>query len=163
LAGGPYEARVTGYYFDASFDYRRFTTTNDIDGADWALLRIDRPLGRTLGHLDVRNLTGQGREHALATPLYHGGYPSATGGHQAGHLGCRMVRVFNDNTFAHECDTTHGDSGSSLMMREGERYYVIGVDSNFRDVPHQPEMNIAVSAAGFAPYVDDFVAGRIGS
>ena len=151
------------YFIDPHFSYQRFNSGNDIDGTDWALLRIDRPLGTRLGFLSVVNLTGQGSTRALATPLYQAGFAWDTGGHLAGHLGCHMIHVYDDNTFAHECDTTHGDSGSSLMIRTGDAYAVIGVDSNFREVPHAPEMNIAVSAAGFQRYVADFVAGRIGS
>src|SRR5262249_56686778 len=123
-AGGPFEARITGYFFDPHFNAERFGHSNDIDGTDWALLRLDRPLGQTLGAVGVRDLTGQnhdqgGEARALATPLYQGGFAWDTGGRLAGHLGCRMVHVYDDNTFAHECDTTHGDSGSALMMREG--------------------------------------------
>ena len=72
------------------------------------------------------------------------------------------MRVDRDNTFAHECDTTRGDSGSSFIVRNGQSYNVIGVDSNFRSNPDGPFIYIAVSAAAFQSRVADFVAGRTG-
>jgi protease YdgD len=161
-AGGPFEARIVAYHIHPRFNYRRFTSGDDIDGLDWALLRIDRPLGRELGHAGVQNLTGQGRA-ALSAPLHQAGYAWDTGEHLSGNIGCHMVRVYDDNTFAHECDTTRGDSGSALLVRNGAGYDVIGVDSNFRSNPNGPFIYIAVSAAGFQPYVADFIAGRSGT
>lgn len=161
-AGGPYEARITHYYVDRGFDYARFSSTDDIDGLDWALLRIDRPLGRTLGYAGVRNLTGQGLAAARAAELLQAGYSWDTGEHLSGNIGCHIVAVNRDNTFAHECDTTRGDSGSPFLVRNGERYQVVGVDSNFRSNPAGPFIYIAASAEGFQPYVADFATGRIG-
>lgn len=162
LAGGPYEARVTHYYVDRNFDYARFSSTDEIDGLDWALLRIDRPLGRTLGYAGVRNLTGEGAAVAMAAELHQAGYSWDTGDHLSGNIGCHMVAVYPDNTFAHECDTTRGDSGSPFLVRNGDRWQVVGVDSNFRSNPNGPFMYIAASAAGFQRYVADFATGRIG-
>ena len=155
-------AHVTAYLVDQRYDFRRFATTNDIDGMDWALLRLDRPLGDALGFAGVQNLTAQGQQRAAAADLYQAGYGWDTGGHLAGNLRCHIVQVNADNTFAHECDTTRGDSGSSFMVRDGDNYDVIGVDSNFRSNPNGPFIYIAVSASAFAPRVPDFVAGRSG-
>lgn len=155
-------ARVTAYLLDPRYSYRRFTTTNDIDGLDWALLRLDRPLGDQLGHAGVQNLTGRGRDAATAANLLQAGFAWDTGSHLSGNLRCHIIAVHSDNTFAHECDTTRGDSGSSFFVRAGQGYDVIGVDSNFRSNHGGPFIYIAVSAAGFAPHVPDFVAHRSG-
>lgn len=162
MAGGPYEARIVGYYVHPRFDFRRFSTGNEIDGLDWALLRIDRPLGRQLGRLNVQNLTGQGSAQALRAELYQAGYAWDTGRALAGNLRCRLVHVYDDNTFSHECDTTRGDSGSALMVQRNGAYEVVGVDSNFRSNPDGPFIYIAASASSFEPYVANFIAGRIG-
>lgn len=161
-AGGPYEASVTHYYVDPGFDYQRFSSGDEIDGLDWALLRIDRPLGRTLGYAGVRNLTGQGAAAARAAQLFQAGYSWDTGEHLSGNIGCHIVTVNRDNTFAHECDTTRGDSGSPFLVRNGDLYQVVGVDSNFRSNPGGSFLYIAASAAGFQPHVADFATGRIG-
>lgn len=159
VPGGPYEARIVGYYVHPRFDYRRFNTGDDFDGLDWALLRIDRPLGRMLGHVGVHAMT---RADADSAELYQAGFGWDTGRTLAANVRCRVARLFDDNTFSHECDTTRGDSGSALMVRAGSTYNVVGVDSNFRSNPNGPFLYIAASASSFEPYVADFVAERIG-
>lgn len=161
-AHGGHAARITAYLVDQRFDYRRFSAGDEIDGTDWALLRLDQPLGDRLGFAGVRNLTAQGQQAASTADLMQAGYSWDTGGHLSGNLRCHIVRVNPDNTFAHECDTTRGDSGSAFLVRGGQGYEVIGVDSNFRSNPDGPFIYIAVSAAAFAPRVPDFIAGRSG-
>src|SRR3546814_3692503 len=54
-ASGEHTARVVAYLVDPQFNYRRFSTTDEIDGLDWALLHIDRPLGDQLGYAGIRH------------------------------------------------------------------------------------------------------------
>ncbi|MBI3437261.1 MAG: trypsin-like serine protease [Proteobacteria bacterium] len=161
-ASGNLSARVVAYLTDRRFDYHRFGSTNDIDGLDWALLRLDRPLGAQLGYAGVQNLTGRGAQIARAANLMQAGYAWDTGTHLAGDTRCHIVAIHRDNTFAHACDTTRGDSGSSFFVANGSGFDVIGVDSNFRSNHGGPIINIAVSAASFQPHVADFAAGRTG-
>jgi protease YdgD len=161
-ADGRESARVTAYLVDRRFDYRRFTTGNTQDGMDWALLRLNRPLGDLKGFANVQNLTALGRHTALAATLMQAGYAWDTGDNLAGVTACHMVAIHTDNTFEHQCDTTRGDSGSPFFVRSGSGFNVVGVDSNFRSRTDGPYINIAVSAAAFAPHLADFVAGRSG-
>ena len=48
--GGPLTARVVDYFMDPDWDRERFSAGNDLDYTDWALLRIDTPLGDIVGH-----------------------------------------------------------------------------------------------------------------
>ncbi|WP_417496426.1 trypsin-like serine peptidase [Maricaulis sp.] len=162
--GGPLEARVTDYMIDPNWDDQRFSSTDEIDGTDWALLRIDRPLGAEIGHVGVRGLVQTaGNNGARQADLYQAGYSWDTGAHLSGNIGCRITEVFNDNTMAHNCDTTRGDSGSPFMVREGNQYFVIATDSNFRSNPGGPMIYISVRSEAWLQYYDDFVAGRIGN
>jgi protease YdgD len=154
-------ARVTHYLIDRSFNYRRFNTTDEIDGLDWALLRLDQPLGDTLGYATIRSITAAGAP--LSTELMQAGYSWDTGEHLSGNLRCRMIAAHPDNTFAHECDTTRGDSGSGFLVRNGQGFDLVGVDSNFRSQRGGPFIYIAVSAASFASQAPDFIAGRTGT
>jgi protease YdgD len=155
-------ARGTHYLVSPRYNYMLFSTTDEIDGLDWALIRIDQPLGERLGFAGVRNITGAGLETARAASLYQGGYSWDTGETIHGNVNCHIVQTHPDNTFAHECDTTRGDSGSAFLVRNGQRFDVVGVDSNFRSNPDGPFIYIAVSAASFQPSVADFIAGRTG-
>lgn len=162
--GGPLEARVIDYFNSPDWNEERFSSTDDLDGTDWALLRIDRPLGAELGHVGARGLIDTlGSRRALSADLFQAGYSWDTGTHLSGNLGCHMVEVFNDNTMAHNCDTTRGDSGSPFMVREGDEYFIVATDSNFRSNPGGPMIYIATRSEGWLPYLDDFIAGRIGN
>lgn len=162
-ASSDHEARITAYLIDRRFDVRRFNSTDEIDGLDWALLRLDQPLGNELGYAGIQNLTGRGGQVALATDIMQAGFSWDTGSHLSGNLRCRMVQLNPDNTFAHECDTTRGDSGSGFLVRNGNGFDLVGVDSNFRSNPDGPFIYIAVSAASFAGAAPDFIAGRTGT
>jgi protease YdgD len=163
-AGGGASAHATAYLVNRDFNYQRFNTTEEIAGLDWALLRLDRPLGDRLGHAGVRNLIGEGAAAAVAAELYQAGYAWDTGATLSAHVRCHMVETFSDGTFSHQCDTTHGDSGSAFLVRSASGAFdVIGVDSSFRSNPKGPIVNIAVSAASFQASVADFVAGRSGA
>ncbi len=161
-AAGGASANTIAYLIDPNFNYKSFNASNESDGLDWALLRIDRPLGDRLGFAGVRNLTGQGRDAARAADLYQAGFSWDTGATLSVNIRCHIAETYGDNTFAHECDTTRGDSGSAFLVRSGSGYDVIGVDSNFRSNPDGPFIYIAVSAAAFEAQVADFVAGRGG-
>lgn len=161
-AFGNHRARITAYLIDRRYDIGRYTTTNDIDGLDWALLRIDQPLGDELGHAGIASITGQGEQHARAASLLQAGYAWDTGDHLSGHVGCNIVSIHADNTFRHACDTTRGDSGSAFLVSNGDGFDVIGVDSKFRSNPGGSFIYVAVSAASFAAQAPDFVAGRTG-
>jgi protease YdgD len=160
-ASGEHSAAITAYLVSPRFNYARFNSSDDIDGLDWALLRLDQPLGDRVGFAGVQNITTD-NARALSAQLMQAGYSWDTGEHLSGNERCRMLRVYPDHTFAHECDTTRGDSGSAFVVRNGAGYDVIGVDSSFRANPNGPFLYIAVSANNFAPSVPDFVAGRTG-
>lgn len=161
--GGAVSARVIDYFADPQWNEQRFSSTDDLDGTDWALLRIDTPLGAELGHVGVRGLVDtSGSRSAMRADLYQAGYSWDTGTHLSGNIGCHMVQVYDDNTMAHDCDTTRGDSGSPFMVREGDEYFVVATDSNFRSNPNGPMIYIAARSDRWIQYYEDFVAGRIG-
>ena len=161
--GGQVSARVTGHFMDPNWNEQRFTSGNDLDGTDWALLRLDRPIGRELGFVGVRALVDEvGNRRARQADLYQAGYSWDTGTHLSGNIGCNMTRIWRDNTMAHDCDTTRGDSGSPFMIREGDEYFIVATDSNFRSNPGGPMLYVAARADRWIPYFEDFRAGRIG-
>ncbi|WP_421788024.1 trypsin-like serine peptidase [Hyphobacterium sp.] len=163
LPGGPRSARVVDYFMSPDWDYQRYRTTNDIDGTDWALLRIDRPLGDEIGFVGIRALVEEtGERAALRADLYQAGYSHDTGDHLSGNIGCNMVTIYRDNTMAHECDTTRGDSGSPFMIRENGEYFVVATDSNFRRNPDGPYLYIAARAEEWVPYYQRFRDGELG-
>ena len=162
LPGGHRTARVIDYLVDEDWDNERFSDTDDIDGADWALLRIDRPLGDELGHVGVLDSTELSRRAARQERLWQAGYSWDTGDNLSGNEDCRIVEFNRDNTMAHNCDTTRGDSGSPFLIRRGEEWLVVATDSNFRSNPDGPFTYIAALSGRWADLVEPFTAGDIG-
>lgn len=95
--------------------------------------------------------------------MVQGGYSWDTGTNLSGNLDCEVVQLFRNATMAHDCDTTRGDSGSPFMVRDGDDYFVLATDSNFRENPDGPMLYIAVRSEAWLDYFDDFAAGRIGN
>ena len=162
LPGGPRRARVVDFLIDEAWNEPRFSDTNDIDGTDWALLRLDRPLGAELGHAGVLDLD-VAPARMRRSRLQQAGYSWDTGENLSGNLDCGIVEYFDDNTMAHDCDTTRGDSGSPFFVRNGDDWRVVATDSNFRPNPDGPMIYIAALSGRWARFVNDFQEGRIGN
>ncbi|TGY90513.1 trypsin-like serine protease [Marinicauda algicola] len=162
LAGGARQARIVDYLTDPRRPRRG--AEDEEDGLDWALLRIDRALGEELGWVEPLALTRvYSPAEITALRLWQAGYSWDTGTNLSGNTDCRIIEIYQDNTFAHECDTTQGDSGSPFLVEEDGRWYVVGDDSTYRRVPDGPVMNIAVSSEAWIDRYEDFAAGRIGA
>jgi len=153
---GEASANVIGYLVAPRFDHNLFNTTDKIDGTDWSLLRLDAPIGDELGIVGVQQLTTTD-----GVEIIQAGYSWDTGARLSGNESCAVVTLYDDGTLIHTCDTTQGDSGSPLMVRDGDAYSVVAIDSNYRS-GDGPPLNVAVRAMGFAEFVDDFIAGAIG-
>lgn len=132
------------------------SAANGGNGNDWAILTLDRDLGRIAGYLPVRELSAAeiaraGRGGLLVSQA---GYSWDTGDNLSAHYGCRVTRVFEDGSIFHECDTTRGDSGSPLLIEQEGGYAVIAVDSQFFDPEDKNaafgSANLAVDARAFA-------------
>jgi len=163
LPGGPRTARITDFLMGEEWNEARFSGGIDYDGTDWALLRIDTPLGGELGYVSVRDLTPAQSGEALRARIWQAGYSWDTGENLSGNEDCRILEIHDGNTMAHDCDTTRGDSGSPFMIEENGRWYVVATDSNFRSNPDGPFIYIAALSSRWAGLVEDFAVGRIGN
>ena len=130
------------------------------NGVDWAIVTLAKPLGDVAGWLPVHVLSAE--ETRLTTVggllVAQAGYSWDTGDNLSAHIGCRVIRAFDDNTIMHECDTTHGDSGSPfLLSRDDGTFGVIAVDSQFADPEDRNSTflsgNLAVDSRAFAKAV----------
>lgn len=150
-------------YLQAPDRFADRSSGHEASGTDWALLRLDQPIGDKLGFLGVRPLLATyGEQAVLGLQVFQAGYSWDTGDNLSGNLGCAFVRVEDGNRVAHNCDTTHGDSGSPLLVREGDLYFIVATDSTFRREDTGPVINIATRSDGWVGLLADFVAGRTG-
>ncbi len=159
--GGSLSAEVIDFW--VSPDRAADNANNDeAAGTDWALLRLDQPIGRELGFVGVRGLVDQqGERGAVGHALYQAGYSHDTGDHLSGNIACEVVDIEDQNRIVHNCDTTTGDSGSPIMSREGDLYFVIATDSTFRFAPNVPASNIATRSEDWLGLIADFTAGTL--
>ena len=162
LSGGPRRARVTDFLMDRDWDQGRFDEGDGADGTDWALLRIDRPLGDELGYLGAAPISADPAGLARLRIL-QAGYSWDTGDNLSGNEDCRVLEVFNDNTIAHDCDTTRGDSGSPFLVETEDGYAVIATDSKFRSNPDGPFIYIAARVDRWLSLLPAFARGELGA
>ena len=156
MFAGARSARVTGYLIDGP-------KAGDDSETDWALLRIDQPLGRNLGYLGVRPLADYSQRRVQMLIIDQAGYSWDTGDHLSGNIGCSIIQLTGNNMLQHDCDTTHGDSGSPLMVEDNGEYYIVATDAAF-DLDDQGQIiNIATRVDAWAPLLADFAAGRSGT
>jgi len=125
------------------------------NGHDWGIVILADDLGLDVGFLDIHLLTDTDIAGITTEGLLvnQAGYSWDTGRNLSGNRGCRVTRVFPDNSLLHECDTTQGDSGSPLLMRRGDDWEVIAVDSQFFDPESKNSAfdsgNLAVDSRAF--------------
>jgi len=150
------EARGIDRVVPRGYSRKRHDSSRDVDGLDWALVRLDRDVGGVTGVLAVR---------ALATPelaamvrgrgplLLQVGYGRGGGAFQSAIEDCPVMIDWRDNTFGHNCGTIAGDSGSPDMIREGDRHVIVGIESADVDTSALRSVDMVVSAASFAEAV----------
>lgn len=161
-SAGGHRARIVSYLIDPDWDDADFHTTDRLNATDWALLRLDQPVGASAGTVPPIS-SAQLTDTGPGTRLFQAGYSWDTGEHLSGHAGCAITAVRPDTTFEHDCDTTRGDSGGALLTWIDDTFVLLGTDSRFTVAAGDIQSNLAVRADRWSAYLDDFEAARIGS
>lgn len=128
--------------------------------ADWALLRLARPIGRELGFLPISRLDASAAKAAAGKPgtLAQAGYSQDKQHILTLDAGCVIVALANQGTVAiHDCDAIKGDSGSPLLLQGpgGPSVLALHVATVSRD---GNSWGIAVLTAAFSSAVDAALA-----
>lgn len=139
-------------------------TATDGAGADWGIVTLDRDLGAVAGVLPVHVLNADEMDRIARQGLVvdQAGFSWDTGMQLSGNQGCRVIAIHSASAVLHECDTTHGDSGSPLLLWRDGVAGVIAVDSEFvrtvKDGETFARGNLAVDSRAFAGAVEEAVA-----
>jgi protease YdgD len=143
--------------------------TNFEDGNvadDWALLRLDEPLGDYYGEVgwlslpldrsDIRTLLS----NKLNLAGYSGDFPNNLPGYQPGetpgiHMNCSITDVDSLGRFFHNCDTNGGASGSPLIGRlESGEYVILGLHAG-RDYDNGEMVNYGMPVDRWQDAIQD--------
>jgi protease YdgD len=97
---------------------------------DWAVLTLEKPIGRQAGWLGLRRL-----EDKLLQRLRRGKARALQAGYRRGwthimtaNLNCAISGFFQGrNGILHSCDISKGDSGSPLLVLDGGEFKVVGL------------------------------------
>lgn len=129
---------------------------------DWALIELEEPIGREVGHLDwlhfdrqaLQRLGGAEARFAIS------GYRRDRAFVQTVDHACR-IEAFRPGgaLFVHACPLAAGDSGGPVLIERNGAYLLIGVDVGGlgppdRAAPGAPrrfQRGVAVSTSAFAP------------
>jgi protease YdgD len=154
-------ARIRDVYVPPEFDHRRFLETNEVDGYDWALLRLDRGVGHETGILPIRALDKEELEAMTSQDgpsMIQIGYGNERSDHPVARRDCHLSMVWKDNTYIHRCGTISGDSGSPDLILENDSYMIIGIESAELDTQDLEGADMAVSSAAFVTALPEFLA-----
>ncbi|NBC31915.1 MAG: trypsin-like serine protease [Alphaproteobacteria bacterium] len=146
-------ARAVSWYVPPDFNPVRHLQTSDIDGLDWGFLVLNEPLDAEAGVIPVYPLTAAELHRAMEGGWHRitqAGYSADTENRLTAHRGCPVIRVFDDLTIFHQCDTLQGDSGSPLFIEVDGGPRVVALESATYGNPEGPfDFNMAVDARAF--------------
>jgi protease YdgD len=141
---------IKGVALDSArvIDYRYGTNKpQKVLGDDWAILKLDKPLGTMYGYLGWQNLDfsnpkiWQATRDRLNLVGYAGDFPTQSnseygqGGDTAGmNVGCSIEGIETKGAFKgvllHRCDSNPGASGGPLFAQFSDgNYYILGLHS----------------------------------
>lgn len=110
--------------FDGAAEYTSQQAVND-----WAILELNKDIGKISGHLGVERFGEQAARDAASNGL---GFDRAGFGfeHRAVALSrseCGMTGTGDAGQIIHDCYTVKGDSGSPIFHKVGDEFRIVGV------------------------------------
>jgi len=153
---GEYVAHARGraIRMPPAYRYRSQATLAEV-AEDWAIVYLERRLA--IRPIPVLALPSDG-----ALPdgrLQRAGYSQDRAHLLSIHDGCRLRGLLAEGrVLLSDCDGTMGDSGSPLLLRQGEQVWLIGVASAMMQGPQ--EGGLAVHAAAFIDSLPSQGPGR---
>ncbi|WP_199246379.1 serine protease [[Phormidium] sp. ETS-05] len=154
-------ALVTAYEYGTNF-------ADDKNADDWALLKIDQPLGRKYGFLGWKTLDFSSSQliSAVSEKLnlagYSGDFPKDNPGETAGlHQKCSVVDLSDDGSLLHNCDTTGGASGSPIFgLFDDDNYYILALHAGSVTYSDGRVINYAMQVSRWAPQAKEMSQRR---
>lgn len=132
-----------------------------IASRDFAFMRLAQPLGKQQGVVPVFNGNKADLKRLLASTRWkitQGGYPVDEQTHLLVHHNCLATGLLKDGRITHHCDTLAGDSGSPILLIEGNKPVIIGIQSSAPDASNRKKAdNMALSSPVFFEALQRFI------
>jgi protease YdgD len=91
-------------------------------GRDWALLELEKPLGRTAGWVA---LSDDIKQNSVVAAV---GYGEDRKHVATAHQGCHILDHLPSGAWTHNCDAVHGDSGGPVFSWDGTMLRVVAIN-----------------------------------
>ncbi|MBE7638123.1 trypsin-like serine protease [Sneathiella sp. P13V-1] len=149
---GRFAGHAKGVSYSLSTDMKKAGSYPNAERKDdWAILKIDKPLGDQFGWIPVLSTSLKKRNASVMQSGYSKDYPHVL----TMHRNCKVVRIakLNDGTvplYAHDCDATKGDSGSPIFTKTDGEYQIIGLHSATRTLDDGKVYGIGIPSSLFS-------------
>lgn len=133
--------------------------------ADWAILLLEQPIGRTYGFMNTEEVEFGQR---LPFTVSIAGYSEDFRGRPAIHEDCYVHEVSEDRLL-NDCDSTSGISGAPMLAKINGRTSIVAIavseyrqghpGSVVRDIYERDYANVAISSKNFLPTIRELRKG----
>ena len=117
-----------------------FKQGSEIVPSDWAIMKINQPLGRKYGYLgwksiptatlikNPKSLFFVGYSKDFPTPEYQKYFSAGSGWTASYEAGCSIVKE-EDGFLLHDCATAQGSSGGAIIAAIGGKPYIVALNN----------------------------------
>ena len=146
--------------------------------ADWAIIRLERPIGDRYGWFGYQTLSYQELNGKTVTYVGYSTFENEkvqefiNGETAQVHIGCRVRDVYaNDGVFHTDCDNGRGGSGGPIFIWQNNQPIIIGInaaeyrsgDSSYFTQNYTPgQGNVGVPTLTFAQTIQSAIRYRSG-
>jgi len=141
---------VPGHYQPDKSNTRKMVDPEN----DWAVLNLAEDVSQLTGIIPLRSKTmiDSTENYLLEQDILQAGYNQNRPYLLTNNEQCQIETLLpGGRLFLHQCDVTLGDSGSPLMIREGEQYQLIGLHVGTR-MRGGNKLGVGVLATSFSTW-----------
>jgi protease YdgD len=149
--------------YDPVHQFNHKSIDDPVFGRDWALLKLDAPIGKETGTIEVFAATKAQLDwivDSASSDVIQIGYGGQSGFRPKLRHDCGPADVLNARYYTTQCGLVKGDSGSPLLVHEDGKYRIIGINYAWVDLDYVNHVFLVVGSAAFDPTLKDLISGK---